>query len=370
MSPQTEPCAGSGARSVSREPRRGCAQLRGEVRGWSDEEDLPPGAPPPGRQTSHAATFLHDSFRIGLAVIKAGRPHSFPSSFLPPHPPLSTHPTSPRIQEVFALHLDSSGSLLELTRAPSRPLPTPHSPTPTALQRPAARGDPSPSCPQRPARGLGVRVLGDGGGGENSFSSCSNWTNIPENRPRCENPGLVWIFPLKSNKGPRIAVAMAALEGSRSRKRGHFHVSSRRWGSRPPPPYLLRCTASPRPAVHTRALQKPGPHRRYLHNQATLPSSQDVYLNFKWRDLLERWKPPGSQGPLTTRFLEPSVALCPEDNDRSGRRAGGREEGRGGPSLLCIPISGIRLFANRDREKESSCWNYRGFLIFSSVSPA
>lgn len=91
--------------------------------------------------------------------------------------------------------------------------------------------------------------------------------------------------------------------------------------SGPPPPYLLRCSppAAP-PAIHTRALQKPGPHKRYLHSQASLPSTRDVYLNFKWRGLLRALEAPGSQGPLTTRSLGPlslSEAHCPEDNNRS-----------------------------------------------------
>ena len=94
---------------------------------------------------------------------------------------------------------------------------------------------------------------------------------------------------------------------------------------------------SPRPsAIHTRALQRPGPHRHYLHSQASLASTQDVYLNFKWRGLLRAREAPGSQGPLTTGFLRPpslSEARCPRDNNpgESGGARGAGEEGQDGP---------------------------------------
>lgn len=156
-------------------------------------------------QTHSLTTLLGLDRRCQRSVgVSGGRPLTLLPFRLPhPHRRLRTHPTSPRIHRVFALHLESSGSLLELPRAPGRTL------LPSrlgagrrapAFVRSALRprgwhpGPPTPAPSGVEVGGLGVgRPVCVGGGGsvvKNSCSSCSNWTNIPELWPRCENPEL------------------------------------------------------------------------------------------------------------------------------------------------------------------------------------
>lgn len=193
-------------------PGWGYLRLRGAgetVRPGRAQTSLP--HPRPGgrfQMQTHSLTTL-----LGLdrrcqrsAGVSGGRPVPLLPFRLPhPHRRLRTHPTSPRIHRVFALHLESSGSLLELTRAPGRTL------LPSrlgggrdapafVLSAPRPRGwHPGPPTPSAQrgwsggawgSAGWCVCVCVGGSAVKNSCSSCSNWTNIPELFLRCENPGL------------------------------------------------------------------------------------------------------------------------------------------------------------------------------------
>lgn len=219
---------------LSRALRRGCARL-GEIwKGWF-RADLSAQAPPPGRQTSDADTFLRDSFRIGLAAVKVGSPAA--SFLLPPTRPCSAH---------TQLRREFRRCLLSTWIPQEASLSSPGAGARRPLQRSSTRlrrGDPSPARPQRPARALGVRRRG---GGENSCSSCSNWTNIPEHRRRCDTRAAR-IFRVNPIQGPRGHCGGCAHRDAL----GRGTLPSPR--SPPPaaPPCLLRCSPAP-PAVHTR----------------------------------------------------------------------------------------------------------------------
>lgn len=214
MSPEKEAPAerAGGARLACRAPRPGMpvAAGRGGDSPAGRAQTSLPHPRPEGRfqmQTHSLTTLLGLDRRCQRSAgVSGGRPVPLLPFRLPhPHRRLRTHPTSPRIHRVFALHLESSGSLLELTRAPGRTLLSSRlggrrgSP---AFVRSAPRprgwhpGPPTPSAQRGWSGGAwgsaGGCVCGGGGGSavKNSYSSCSNWTNIPELCLRCENPGL------------------------------------------------------------------------------------------------------------------------------------------------------------------------------------
>lgn len=168
----------------------------------------PPSPSPLRRPISDADAFPNDSLRAGPAVPKAagvsggGQFPSFPSASSPPPPASHTPNLAANSQGICSPPLGVLiGSFLELTCAPGRTLLSPASaggarPLPSCGPHSRPRGwHFGPDQPSGVGVGLGGRPAGVcggwGAGVKIAYSSCSNWTNIPELCLRCETPGCV-----------------------------------------------------------------------------------------------------------------------------------------------------------------------------------
>lgn len=156
---------------------------------------------------------------------------------------------------------------------------------PPALQHPATPRGPLTRPPPRPS------VSGDGAGVKIAVVVATGQTFQSTGGGVTAGGAVFLVNPIKGG----VVAAMAALTGTRSRKRG---ASISPLPAAAAPPYLLRCSPSP-PAVHTR-LSGSRASQALFAQPGLSPSSQDVYLNFKWRGCGSAGSA-GSQGPLTTR---------------------------------------------------------------------